>query len=66
MNKVIIGLIQTSVTDNTGLNLQKTLVKAREAIAKGAKIICLQELYRTIYFPQEERIDAAHFAETIP
>jgi agmatine deiminase len=66
MNKVTIGLIQAFVTDNTGLNLQKTLDKAREAIAKGAKIICLQELYRTIYFPQEERSDAAYFAETIP
>lgn len=66
MDKVTIGLIQTSVTENTDLNLQKTLDKAREAIANGAQIICLQELYRTIYFPQSERSDAACFAETIP
>ena len=66
MNKVTICLIQTSVTDNTNLNLQRAVAKAKEAIAKGAQIICLPELYRTIYFPQAERIDAACFAETIP
>jgi len=66
MNKVTIGLIQTSVAENTDLNLQRALVKAEEAIAKGAQIICLQELYRTIYFPQAEHTDAACFAETIP
>lgn len=66
MNKVTIGLIQTSVTGNTNLNLKRTAAKAKEAIAKGAQIICLQELYRTIYFPQAENIDAACFAETIP
>jgi agmatine deiminase len=66
MNKVTIGLIQTSVTENTNLNLQRAVVKAKEAIAKGAQIVCLQELYRTIYFPQAEDVDAACFAETIP
>ncbi len=66
MNKVTIGLIQTSVTENTNLNLHRALAKAKEAIAKGAQIICLQELYRTIYFPQAERTDATCFAETIP
>src|SRR5271157_1750107 len=66
MNKVTIGLIQTSVSENTNLNLQRAVAKAKEAIAKGAQIICLQELYRTVYFPQAERTDAACFAETIP
>ena len=66
MNKVTIGLIQTSVSENTNLNLQRAVAKAKEAIAKGAQIICLQELYRTIYFPQAEDVDAACFAETIP
>ncbi len=66
MNKVTIGLIQTSVTENTNLNLQRAVAKAKEAIAKGAQIICLQELYRTVYFPQAEDVEAVCFAETIP
>lgn len=37
-----------------------------EAAKKGAQIVCLQELYRTRYFPQEEKQDAHKFAETIP
>jgi agmatine deiminase len=66
MKKITIGLIQISVSEDTSLNLQKTLEKAQEAIAKGAQVICLPELYRTVYFPQAEHVDAACFAETIP
>jgi agmatine deiminase len=47
-------------------NLQKTLQRVEEAAQKGAQIICLQELYRTRYFPQEEHQDATKYAETIP
>jgi agmatine deiminase len=66
MNKVTIGLIQISVSEDASQNLHKTQEKVQEAIAKGAQIICLPELYRTIYFPQSEQIDAVCFAETIP
>jgi agmatine deiminase len=64
--KVKVGLVQTSVSENLQANLKKTLEKSKEAIARGAKIICLQELYRTIYFPQSEDEDASKLAETIP
>jgi agmatine deiminase len=37
-----------------------------EAAKKGAQIVCLQELYRTRYFPQEEKQDASGLAETVP
>jgi len=40
--------------------------KAEEAARKGAQVICLQELYRTRYFPQEEKRDVSKLAETIP
>jgi N-carbamoylputrescine amidase len=47
-------------------NLEKAIAKIREAAARGARIICLQELFRSQYFCREE--DAALFdlAETIP
>jgi agmatine deiminase len=66
MQKVTIGLIQTSVSNNTYQNLQRALKWSEEAVRRGAKIICLQELFRSTYFPQSERCDASCFAETIP
>ena len=37
-----------------------------EAAERGAQIICLQELYRTRYFPQQENSEIKEIAETIP
>jgi agmatine deiminase len=64
--KVTIGLIQTKVSDDAKVNLDKTVERIREAAKKGAQVICLQELYRAKYFPQHEKRDATRFAETIP
>jgi agmatine deiminase len=61
-----IGLIQTAVGGDPDRNLARTLELARQAIAGGARILCLQELYRVPYFPQYEKTDASAFAETIP
>ena len=63
---VIIGLIQTIVSDDVAINLNKTIKRIEEASRKGAQIVCLQELYRTKYFPQEEKKDVSELAETIP
>ncbi len=46
--------------------MEKTIKKIREVAAKGAQIVCLQELYRTRYFPQEEKQEVSQLAETIP
>ncbi|MCM2466536.1 agmatine deiminase family protein [Methanoculleus oceani] len=66
MSTQTIGLIQTAVSDDPDRNLARTLEMARTAIAKGARILCLQELYRAPYFPQYEDTDASAYAETIP
>ncbi|MCL2134179.1 MAG: carbon-nitrogen hydrolase [Candidatus Bathyarchaeota archaeon] len=66
---VILGLIQTTVSENLTANLEKTINKIEEAAKKGAQIICLQELYHTQYFPQkekEEQQNTTKYAETIP
>ena len=65
-NTVRIALIQTSVSTNLEANLKKTVRRIREAARKGARVVCLQELFRTRYFPIDEKVDAAHFAETVP
>ncbi len=63
---VRVGLIQTCVSKDIEQNIAKTASKIEEAAGKGAQIVCLQELYRTQYFPQEENVSAEALAETIP
>ena len=64
--KVTVALIQSSVSEDLDLNLLRTMEKVKEAASQGAKIVCLQELFRTRYFPQWDQKDAAALAEAIP
>ncbi len=64
--KVRVGLVQMScVADKTG-NLEKSIRLIREASAKGAQIICLQELFLSTYFCWEENYDYFSLAEAVP
>lgn len=65
-SRVTIALIQTSVSEDLDLNLKRTMKKVKGAANQGAQIICLQELFRTRYFPQWDGKDATYLAETIP
>jgi agmatine deiminase len=65
-NSVTIGLVQTRVSDDIKNNMERTISKIREAAKKGAQVICLQELYRTKYFPSDEEKDVTLLTETIP
>ena len=47
-------------------NLAKAAWRIREAAGKGAKIVCLQELFRTQYFCREEDPALFDLAEPIP
>jgi agmatine deiminase len=64
--KVTIALIQISVSENIAENMAKTVKKILETTSRGAQIVCLQELYRTRYFPQQKKRDVTLLAETIP
>jgi N-carbamoylputrescine amidase len=61
-----LGLLQHACSPDTGANLKKALVLAEEAAARGAKIICTQELFRSQYFCQAENLSYFDLAETIP
>jgi N-carbamoylputrescine amidase len=63
---VPIGLVQMSCVEEPAQNLEKALARSEEAARGGARIVCLQELFRSRYFCQSE--DAARFAlaEPIP
>ncbi len=64
--KFTIGLVQMSCGLDPGENLEKAVWRTREAAAKGAQIICLQELFRSQYFCREENAELFALAESIP
>ena len=64
--KFRVGLVQMSCSMVPEENLEKALVRIREAAASGAEIICLQELFRGQYFCREENAELFNLAESIP
>ena len=66
MGKLRIGIVQMSCVKDKSANLKKGLDKIREAAAKGAQSICLQELFTSLYFCDVEDYDNFSLAEPIP
>lgn len=66
LSKFKVGLIQLSFTKNPDENLNKAIKWIEKAADKGARVICLPELFRSQYFCQSENIDYFDLAETIP
>ena len=65
--KVIkVGTVQMSCTKNPPENLNKAIERIREAAAKGAQIVCLQELFTSLYFCDIEDYENFKLAEPIP
>ena len=61
-----VGLVQASCQDNPQANRDAAFLAVRSAAARGAQIICLQELYCSRYFCQTEDAQLFDLAETIP
>lgn len=63
---VKVGLIQCSCLPEKQDNLERTISRIREAASQGAQIICLQELFASLYFCWEENHDSFGLAEAVP
>ncbi len=63
---VRIALVQMSCEVEPRLNLDKALVRINEAAARGAHIVCLQELFRSRYPCQSEEVRNFDLAESVP
>ena len=61
-----IGLIQMRCSINPLENVDKAEAMIRQAAAQGANIVCLQEIFNTVYFCQTEDHKYFQFAEAIP
>ncbi len=55
-----------SCTNSKEENLAKAISKVREAASKGAQIVCLQELFTSLYFCDTEDYEHFKLAESIP
>jgi N-carbamoylputrescine amidase len=64
--KFTLGLVQMKCTADPDRNLAAALGAIRTAAKRGAKVICLPELFRSLYFCQEEEHAQFELAEPIP
>jgi len=64
--KVVLGLVQMAMSDDQADNMRRAVAGVREAAAKGAKVICLPELFLSRYFCQVEDHRFFQLAEPIP
>ena len=64
--KTKIGLIQLRITNNIEKNIKNSIIKIKQAAKKGAKIICVPELFLYNYFCQSEKHSNFKLAQKIP
>ncbi len=61
-----IALAQQRIPEDPVLALRRAGVAVRSAADRGADLVCLPELFRTLYFPQTEDASRFDLAEPIP
>ncbi len=66
MSKTKIALVQMKMSSDLKKNIQNAIKKINIAAKKGAKVICLPELFLTKYFCQVENHKNFNLAEKIP
>jgi len=64
-NSTRIALIQMSMNSDTSKNLRKAKEFVIQAAKNGAKIICLPEMYKSLYFCQKEEHEFFKLAEKL-
>ena len=66
MRNVKVGLVQMSCTADKSTNLAKAIEGVKKAADQGAQIVCLQELFTSLYFCDVEDYENFKLAEPIP
>ena len=64
--KVKVGLMQMSCVKDKQKNIEKAIKNIRLLASKGANIICMQELFSSLYFCDVEDYNNFSLAESIP
>lgn len=63
---VNVGVLQVACDKDPQVNMEKTAKGIRDLAKAGAQIICLQELFRSLYFCDVEDYENFKLAESIP
>jgi len=66
MSRFKVGLVQMSCSSDAKQNMGKAVKGIKEAAEKGANIVCLQELFTSLYFCDVEDYENFKLAESIP
>jgi N-carbamoylputrescine amidase len=61
-----VGLVQMRCSEDGDENLARALRGVDEAAGRGAELVCLQELFRSLYFCQREDDALFDLAEPVP
>lgn len=61
-----VAVVQQQNSDDLAANLARSTALVRDAAEKGARLVLLQELHRSLYFCQTEDTAVFDLAETIP
>jgi N-carbamoylputrescine amidase len=61
-----IGLVQMAMSADPEKNLRTASDRVREAARGGARVVCLPELFRSLYFAQREDASLFDLAEPVP
>jgi N-carbamoylputrescine amidase len=61
-----VGIIQDTASSDAAATVEASVVRVREAAARGAQIICLKELFNSPYFCKSQKCDRFDLAEPIP
>src|SRR5262245_37512927 len=65
-NRFKVGLVQMRMTADPAANLATATARVQEAAAQGAAVVCLPELFRTLYIGQREDHELFDLAEPVP
>jgi N-carbamoylputrescine amidase len=66
MSRFKVGLVQMSCSADAKQNMDKAIKGIREAASNGANVVCLQELFTSLYFCDVEDYENFKLAESIP
>src|SRR5262245_51913546 len=61
-----IGIVQDHADADVQSNVKRAQRLIREATDRGAQIVCLKELFNSLYFCKSQQCDRFELAETIP
>src|SRR6266550_8198177 len=61
-----VGIIQDTASDDTAATVAATVERVRDAAARGAQIVCLEELFNSPYFCKAQKCERFDLAEPIP